>query len=203
MLRLEKVATPLTAATVGVPARVPLAGLVPIASVMLVVAVVTVLPWASWIATCTAGVIAAPAAAVLRATVQTSLAAAPTRMLNALLVALVRPVAAAVSLQPAPTLSRPLHDAVAMPLTAATVGVPARVPLAGLVPIASVMLVVALVTMLPWASWTVTCTAGVIAAPAAALLGCTVKTSFAAAPTPMLNALLVAPVRPVADAVSV
>src|SRR2546423_13789406 len=42
------------------------------------------------------------------------------------------------------------------------------------------MLVVAFVTMLPWASWTVTCTAGVIAAPAAALLGCTVKASFAA-----------------------
>src|SRR5438128_5910455 len=92
---------------------------------------------------------------------------------------------------------------VATPLTAATVGVPARVPLAGLVPIASVMLVVARVTVLPWASWTVTCTAGVIAAPAAALLGCTVKTTFAAAPTLMLNALLVALVRPVAAAVNV
>src|SRR2546429_7286542 len=85
------------------------------------------------------------------------------------------------------------------PLPAATVVVPARAPLAGLVPIATVMLVVAVVTMLPWASWTATCTAGVIAPPAAALLGCTVKTSFAAAPTPMVNALLVAPVSPVAD----
>src|SRR5438034_4995956 len=94
---------------------------------------------------------------------------------------------------------------VATPLTAATVGVPARVPLAGLVPIATVMLVVAVVTLLPWASWTATCTAGVIAAPAAAVLGCAVKTSFAAAPTlrVMLNALLVAPMRTVADAVSV
>src|SRR5437870_6061504 len=91
----------------------------------------------------------------------------------------------------------------AAPLTAATVGVPARVPLPGLVPIASVMLVVAVVTVLPWASWIVTRTAGVFAAPAAALLGCTVKASFAAAPTLMLNALLVAPVRPVADAVRV
>src|SRR5436190_47284 len=70
---------------------------------------------------------------------------------------------------------------VATPLTAATVVVPARVPLAGLVPIATVMLVVALVTVLPWASWTATCTAGVIAAPAAALLGCTVKASCVAA----------------------
>src|SRR5437016_4605317 len=74
---------------------------------------------------------------------------------------------------------------VATPLTAATVVVPARAPLAGLVPIASVMLVVAVVTMLPWASWTVTCTAGVFTAPATALLGCTVKTTFAAGPTPV------------------
>src|SRR5213596_3562376 len=92
---------------------------------------------------------------------------------------------------------------VATPFTAATVVVPERVPLAGLVPIASVMLVVAVVTVFPWASWTVTCTAGVFAAPAAALLGWTVKTSFAAAPALMLNALLVAPVRPAAVAVSV
>src|SRR5436189_264607 len=93
-------------------------------------------------------------------------------------------------------------EKVATPLAAATVLVPARVPFAGLVPIASVMVVVAVVTVLPWASWTATCTAGVIAAPAAALLGCTVKTSFAAAPALMLNAVLVALVRPVADALS-
>src|SRR5205809_860195 len=203
MLRSEKVATPLTAATVVVPERVPLAGLVPIATVMLVVAVVTVLPWASWTATCTAGVIAAPAAALLGCTVKASFAAAPTLMLNAVLVAPVRPVADAFSASPIPALSiLSLHDAPPI-LTAATVVVPARVPLAGLVPIATVMLVVAVVTVLPWASWTAACTAGVIAAPAAAVLGCTVKASFAAAPTPMLNALLVAPVRPVADAVSV
>src|SRR2546427_454408 len=205
MLRSEKVATPLTAATVVVPERVPLAGLVPIATVMLVVAVVTVLPWASWTATCTAGVIAAPAAALLGCTVKASFAAAPTLMLNAVLVAPVRPVADAASVQPVPGLLMLRFAKVATPLTAATVGVPARVPLAGLVPIATVMLVVAVVTVLPWASWTATCTAGVIAAPAAALLGCTVKTSFAAGPTLrlMLNALLVAPARPVAVAVSV
>src|SRR5207302_431875 len=74
---------------------------------------------------------------------------------------------------------------VATPLTAATVVVPARVPLAGLVPIANVMLAVAVVTVLPWASWTATCTAGVFTAPATALLGCTVKTTFAAGPTPV------------------
>src|SRR2546421_13118775 len=74
---------------------------------------------------------------------------------------------------------------VATPFTAAIVVVPARTPLAGLVPIATVMLVVAVVTVLPCASWTATWTAGVFAAPAAALLGCTVKASFAAAPTPV------------------
>src|SRR5216117_3750185 len=74
---------------------------------------------------------------------------------------------------------------VATPLSAATVVAPERVPLAGLVPIATVMLVVAVVTVLPWASWTVTCTAGVFIAPAAAVLGCTVKTTFAAGPTPV------------------
>src|SRR5439155_900172 len=92
---------------------------------------------------------------------------------------------------------------VATPLTAATVVVPARVPLAGLVPIASVMLVGSEERRVAWASWTAGWTGGVNAAPATAVLGCTVKASFAAAPTVMLNALLVAPVRPVADAVSV
>src|SRR2546429_661304 len=123
--------------------------------------------------------------------------------LNALLVAPVRPVADAVSVKPVPALAMLRLVKEWSPLTAATVVVPERVPLAGLVPIATVMLVVAVVTVLPWASWTATCTAGVIAAPAAALLGCTVKASFAAAPTLMLNAVLVAPVRPVADAASV
>src|SRR3989442_1288762 len=94
-------------------------------------------------------------------------------------------------------------EKVATPLTAATVVVPARVPLAGLVPIATVMLVVAVVTVLPWASWTATCTGGAIAAPAAAVLGCTGKTSFAAGPAVTLNAALVAPVSPAAEATSV
>src|SRR2546426_651624 len=94
-------------------------------------------------------------------------------------------------------------EKVATPFTAETVVVPERVPLAGLVPIATVMLVVAVVTMFARASWTATPTARAFPAAAAALLGCTVKASFAAAPALMLNALLVALVRPVADAVSV
>src|SRR5204863_7825971 len=124
-------------------------------------------------------------------------------MLKSLLVAPVRVVADAVRVYPVPGLLMLRFAKLATPLTAATVVVPARVPLAELLPIASEMLVVAVVTVLPWASWTATCIAGVIAAPAAALLGCTVKTTFAPAPEIMLNALLVALVRPVAAAVNV
>src|SRR5207248_1292243 len=88
-------------------------------------------------------------------------------------------VAVTVSVYPVPVLLRLKVENVATPLTAAIVFVPASVPLTGLVPIATVMLVAAVVTVLPCASWTATCTAGVFAAPAAALLGCTVKASFA------------------------
>src|SRR2546426_1073237 len=97
MLRLEKVATPLTAATVVVPERVPLAGLVPIATVMLVVAVITVLPWASWTATCTAGVIAAPAFFFKDSATTEIFTLSLPDALPTLIVAPVRPVADAVS----------------------------------------------------------------------------------------------------------
>src|SRR5262249_14722938 len=70
---------------------------------------------------------------------------------------------------------------VATPLTAVTVAVPDRVPRAGLVSIATVMLVLALVTVFPSASCTVTATVGLIAASAAAPVGCTVKASLVAA----------------------
>jgi hypothetical protein len=65
------------------------------------------------------------------------------------------------------------------------------------------MLFVALVTRLPPASCTSTWTAGAIVAPPLALDGWTKKASFAAVPTVMLNALEVAPVSPVVEAVSV
>ncbi len=64
-LRLLKVATPFTAATVVVPASVAPPGLVPIATVTVAVDEVTVLPEESWIATRTAGLMVAPALMVL------------------------------------------------------------------------------------------------------------------------------------------
>src|SRR5688572_25271306 len=94
-------------------------------------------------------------------------------------------------------------EKVATPLTAATVVVPDSVPLPGLVPMATVMLAVELVTVLPNVSCTATCTAGAIAAPAVALVGCTMKASREAAAGVMLNTDEVAPVSGADAAVSV
>src|SRR2546422_6340342 len=76
MLRFAKVATPFTALTVAVPESVAPARFESIATVRAFVAVVTVAPVAVWMATCTAGAIAAPAVALLRWTVIASLVAA-------------------------------------------------------------------------------------------------------------------------------
>src|SRR5437588_10559356 len=65
---------------------------------------------------------------------------------------------------------------VATPATAATVVVPARAPPPGFVLIAAVTLPLNPVAVLPCASWTVTCTAGVIVAPAAVQIGCAAST---------------------------
>src|SRR2546422_10628928 len=80
---------------------------------------------------------------------------------------------------------------VATPATAATVLVPDKVPVPGFVPIATVMFPVNPVAVLPFPSWAVIWTAGVIPAPATAFVGWTVKTSAVAAPGVMLNAELV------------
>src|SRR3954468_8018203 len=85
---------------------------------------------------------------------------------------------------------------VATPDDADTVVVPESVPPPGLVPMATVMLAAELVTVLLKASCTVTCTAGAIATPATALLGCTENASLEAAAGVMLNPAEVVPVRP-------
>src|SRR6266576_2619701 len=81
---------------------------------------------------------------------------------------------------------------VATPLAAVTVAVPARVPPPPFVAIATVTLPVNPVAVFPWASRAVTCTAGAIVAPAVALLGGTVNTSWLAVPGVMSNDVLVA-----------
>src|SRR3954454_6049410 len=92
---------------------------------------------------------------------------------------------------------------VATPLTADTVVVPESAPPPGLVPMATVMPAVELVTVLLKASCTVTCTAGEMATPAVALVGCTVKASLDAAAGVMLKAAEVAEVSGADAAVSV
>src|SRR5437773_1806374 len=87
---------------------------------------------------------------------------------------------------------------VATPATAGTVFVPDKVPVLGFVPIATVIFPVNPVAVLPLASWAVTSTAGVIAAPATESHGATLKTSAVAVPGVMLNAALVVLPAPVA-----
>ena len=77
ILRLEKVATPATAATVVVPLSVPLEGLVPMATVTMFVAVVTTLPLASSMLTCNAGVIEPPPITLLGCMVIATIAGGP------------------------------------------------------------------------------------------------------------------------------
>src|SRR5215469_18240667 len=91
---------------------------------------------------------------------------------------------------------------VATPLAAATVVVPLRVPPAGLVPMARLTLALEL-TRLPPASSSSTVTAGEMAWVAVVLLGCCRKARWVAAPTRMLKALEVAPVRPALEAARV
>src|SRR5262245_61391732 len=83
---------------------------------------------------------------------------------------------------------------VATPLTAAALTVlepPAKVPELRV----SVTVDVSVVTALPELSRTATVTAGLIVAPAVALLGCWTKASLAAAPAVIVNDVEVALVR--------
>src|SRR6185295_5296721 len=92
---------------------------------------------------------------------------------------------------------------VATPDDAPTVAVPDSVPPPALVPMATVTLADELVTVLPNASCTVTCTAGLIATPAVAFAGWTLKASLLAAAGLMLNPDEVAPVNDAEDAANV
>src|SRR5207247_139106 len=186
----------------GGPGRVPPPGFVPMATVQLPPNAVAVFPMASCAVTCTAGVIAAPAMALLGGTVNASCVAAPGVTLKAALV-WVSPAAPAVKVYALPTLLMLNPGNIATPLTAATVVVPARVPPPGFAPIATVTLPLNAVATFPCASSAVTRTAGVITAPAVASPGWTVKASAIAGPGVMLNPALATGVSPVAAAVSV
>jgi hypothetical protein len=124
-------------------------------------------------------------------------------MLNALLVAPVSPVAAAVNLYPVPAwlTLKSLNEA--SPETAFFVVEPLRVPPPGLAPIPIVIYAVDDATVLPRLSCTVIVGGPEMLLPTLALPGCVVKASAAAAPAELLNALLVAAASPAEDAVKV
>ncbi len=147
--------------------------------------------------------IVAFAGVVLGGTVNARCVAAAGATSNGVLVAPPGPMAAAVNVYPVPTLLMLKLEKVATPDTAATLAVPASVPPPGFVPIATVTVPVNPVTVLPRASCAVTLTAGVIARPAVAFEGCTVNTSWVAAPAVTLKVSLVPGASPLAAAVSV
>src|SRR5260370_11876443 len=76
---------------------------------------------------------------------------------------------------------------VATPAVATTVVVPESVPPAGLNPSATVTVPLKLGTVFPSASRALTCTAGVIGAPASVGVGCPVNPSCVAGPAGMSN----------------
>src|SRR5256885_913640 len=90
-----------------------------------------------------------------------------------------------------------------MPATALSVFVPLRVPLLGLVPIASVIDAALVVTVLPPASFSVTTGCVAQAVPPVPPPGCVVTATCAGAPAVMLNVPVVAPVSPALEAASV
>src|SRR5438093_7380489 len=196
ILSVAKVATPLIAATVVVPERTPAPGFAAIATVTVPVKPVTVLPATSRAVTSTAGAMAAPAAAVVGCWRKVRRTAVAGMMSNGPLATPVKPAAVAESRYPLPAWSMLSVENVATPATAATVVVPDNVPPAGLVAIATVMLPAKPVAVFPSASRAVTCTAGLIVAPAVVVPGGTVNASWLAAPGTMLKATLVVPERP-------
>jgi hypothetical protein len=130
------------------------------------------------------------------------MAPALTVTLKAPLVAPVSPMEEAVNVYKSPVWLILRSLKAATPDEAFFVVVPDRVPPPGLFPMAIVIEAVDEVMVLPRLSWTLT-----VGGPGIELLtvtfpGCVVKASLAAAPAVMSNAVLVAPVSPVAVAVN-
>src|SRR5213082_458279 len=145
---------------------------------------VAVFPKLSRAVTWIAGVIAAPAGVLEGCPVNTSRFAGAGEIVNELLVAVrVVPliVALACSVYPAPTRVTLRSANVATPFCAATAFVPDSVSPPGLEASATVTVPLKLVHVLPSASLATTCTAGLIATPATAGVGCPVNVSCVAA----------------------
>src|SRR5690348_8668031 len=203
MVRSKNVATPLAAVTGEVPPSVELPGLAPSAMPIAPANPVATFPKASSARTFTAGLNWWPATVVPGSVPKTSCVAAAGVMLNDALVAVLKPVALALSQYPLLVLSSVRVVNVATPLTAPTDVVPPSVLPPGLFPSATVTVPLKEGARFPDASSTDTCTAGASTTPAVLATGCTVKASCRAAPGVVSNAVLVAELTPGAVAVSV
>src|SRR5260370_1263410 len=159
MLSPGNVATPATAATVVVPERVPLPGFAPSATVTFPVKPVAVFPCPSSAVTCTARSEAHTSALQSHLKLIRRLLLAPAVMLNGVEVIPLRLPLFFFFNDTAPTeiYTLSLHDA--LPISAATVVVPERVPLPGFAPSATVTFPVKPVVVFPCPSSAVTCTA--------------------------------------------
>src|SRR5690349_24030265 len=118
MLRVENVATPLTAAIPLVPDNDPPPGFVPIATVTVPVNAVTGFPNASSAVTCTGGLIATVCSALVGCTVNTSWLAAPGVTVTVAVGVIVMPLITAVTVFVSATVE--LKVPVATPLTLVT-----------------------------------------------------------------------------------
>src|SRR5437773_1879115 len=203
MFRSLDVTPPPDVATVQAPARALPPGLLPSATVTLPVNVGTRLPAGSSALSWTAGLIAPPATVLVGCWVNASRVAVPGVMSNGVLVTGAKPPALAAKIGRAAGRERVWFPELATPLTAATVVVPLSVLPPGLLPSATVTRPVKLGTGFPAGSSAVTCTAGLIAAPATVFDGCTVKASWVAVPGMMSNGVLVTGAKPPALAASV
>ena len=133
---------------------------------------------------------------------KTSACAAAAVIPNGALVAGVSAPDVAINVYPVAARSRLSPVKVAIPLTAATTRVPARVPPAGLLAMAITTVSVAVVTMVPAASRMAIWMAGVIGTPAVAVVGGTTKASaLGSEPTSVVN-MIGEPESPVAVAVT-
>jgi len=142
----------------------------------------TAFPYASLTKTLGGNATVAPAVPVVLPVFDTICVAALALTVNGALVALARFSAVAVIVYDAPALSTVIFAKVATPFTADRAKVPPRTAPMPPVPLvmASVMLVVAGITVDPLASCTATCITGVIDEPAATALGCTTNANLVA-----------------------
>src|SRR5947208_1572160 len=204
MLNVENVATPLTAFTLVVPASVPPPGSAPSPTVIDPVNPVTTFPASSSAATRTAGIVC-PACVVCGCVVNATFVAGGGGAAEVVKVALVAPVSlAALALDERRVRALLMLNVenVATPLTAFTLVVPASVPPPGFAPSATVINPVKPVTTFPASSSADTRSAGIVC-PACVVCGCVVNARFVAGGAVILNAVLVAPVKPDALATNV